>query len=109
MRGGQHAAAVTPASAWHRHRCLLLLVVHRLSNGAPPSPCPRSTPINRRSFNTSKRVVDEMVVSLARCTRPKLAVAADIALGRRKRAGSTPRTFCSLADIGPEAVALVEG
>lgn len=62
-----------------------------------------------RSFNTSKRVVDEMVVSLARCTRPKLRVAADVALGRRKRPDATPTTFCSFADIQPEALELVEG
>lgn len=70
------------------------------------APSPR---LLRRSFNTSKRVVDEMVVSLARCTRPKLRLAADVALGRRKRADATPTTFCSFADIQPEAMELVEG
>jgi hypothetical protein len=65
--------------------------------------------ISRLSFNTSKRVVDEMVVSLARCTRPKLKIAMDVVLGRRKRAETTPRTFCSFEEISPEALALVEG
>jgi hypothetical protein len=60
------------------------------------------------SFTTSKRVVDEMVVSLARCKRPKLKVLLDVALGRRKRAASTPHTFCKFEEVGPEALQLVE-
>ncbi|KAL4447467.1 hypothetical protein ABPG75_004686, partial [Micractinium tetrahymenae] len=64
--------------------------------------------ISRLSFNTSKRVVDEMVVSLARCTRPKLLILLDMLLGRRKRGASAPPTFCSFADISPEALELVE-
>lgn len=41
--------------------------------------------------------------------RPKLKIAADVVLGRRKRAESTPRTFCSFDEISPEALELVEG
>ena len=70
---------------------------------------PRAPPPPRCSFNTSKRVVDEMVVSLARCTRPKLRLAAEVALGRRKQPEAAGRTFCSFADISPEALELVEG
>ena len=44
-----------------------------------------------------------------RCTRPKLLVMLDVMLGRRKRAVTTPPTFCSMADICPEAMQLVEG
>ena len=50
-----------------------------------------------------------MVVSLARCTRPKLRLAAEVALGRRKQPEAAGRTFCSFADISPEALELVEG
>lgn len=71
----------------------------------PPTPNPHPC----CSFNTSKRVVDEMVVSLARCIRPKLCIVADVALGRRKRPSSTPATFCSFDAIAPEAMELVEG
>ncbi len=60
------------------------------------------------SFNTSKRVVDEMVVSLARCKRPKLKIMADVMLGRRKRLRSLPETFHKFEDIAPEALHLVE-
>lgn len=49
-----------------------------------------------------------MVVSLARCTRPKLLILLDMLLGRRKHAASTPATFCSFADISPDALELVE-
>lgn len=44
-----------------------------------------------------------------RCCRPKLKIAADVVLGRRKRAETTPRTFCSFEEISPEALELVEG
>ncbi|KAI3429288.1 hypothetical protein D9Q98_005384 [Chlorella vulgaris] len=64
--------------------------------------------ISRLSFNTSKRVVDEMVVSLARCKRPKLKVLFDVILGRRKQPASTPPTFCGFDEIAPEALQLVE-
>lgn len=154
-----------------------------------PSVCRLPSPLAFRSFNTSKRVVDEMVVSLARCTRcagpvrcclpcpwhprgclawgekvrhwraaraalgaastlvefmhhlcslraiagcdrfsgpaaflqtirplrflaarrPKLKIAADVVLGRRSAAETTPRTFCSFDQISPEALELVEG
>ncbi len=60
------------------------------------------------SFNTSKRVVDEMVVSLARCKRPKLKVLLDVMLGRRKRPASTPATFVPFEEVAPEALQLVE-
>lgn len=67
---------------------------------------PNSVPT--RSFNTSKRVVDEMVVSLARCKRPKLKILFDVMLGRRKRSGSMHHTFCKFEEIAPEALKLVE-
>ena len=65
--------------------------------------------ISRLSFTTAKRVVDEMVVALARCKRPKLMVFADVLLKRRKRAETTPPTFCGFESIAPEALAAVEG
>jgi hypothetical protein len=49
-----------------------------------------------------------MVVALARCTRPKLKILFDMALGRRKAAETTPPTFCAFEQVGPEALALVE-
>jgi hypothetical protein len=49
-----------------------------------------------------------MVVALARCTRPKLKIMFDMALGRRKAAETTPPTFCAFEQVGPEALALVE-
>jgi hypothetical protein len=49
-----------------------------------------------------------MVVSLARCKRPKLKVLFDVILGRRKRPASTPPTFCGFDEIAPEALQLVE-
>ena len=47
--------------------------------------------------------------ALYRCTRPKLLIMLDVLLGRRKRAVTTPPTFCSMADICPEAMQMVEG
>ena len=60
--------------------------------------------ISRLSLRNTRRVVDDMVLALGRCKRPKLAILADIALGRRKNPASTPPTYCSFEDIGDEAL-----
>ncbi len=65
--------------------------------------------ISRLSFGTSKRLVDEMVVSLARCKRPKLVVLADLLLRRRSRLDHMPATLCAYEDMSDEAVHALEG
>lgn len=64
--------------------------------------------ITRLSFPTTQRIVDDMVLALARCKRPKLAVLLDVLLGRRKDPESTPPTFCSFEDMGAEASAALK-
>jgi hypothetical protein len=59
--------------------------------------------ITRVSFPNTQRVVDDMVLALARCKRPKLAILLDAIVGRRKNPETTPPTFCAFEDIGPEA------
>jgi Lipase (class 3) len=59
--------------------------------------------ITRVSFPNTQRVVDDMVLALARCKRPKLAILMDAIVGRRKNPETTPPTFCAFDDIGPEA------
>ncbi|KDD75293.1 hypothetical protein H632_c761p0, partial [Helicosporidium sp. ATCC 50920] len=60
--------------------------------------------ISRLSLNNLKRIVDEMVLALARCRRPKLLVMFDHLLKRRGGNRVAPRTFCDLGDIPDEAV-----
>ena len=64
--------------------------------------------ITRLSFPNTQRVVDDMVLALARCKRPKLAILGDIVIGRRRNPDSTPPTFCTFEDIGPEAQAALK-
>ncbi|KAL4537144.1 hypothetical protein Ndes2526B_g04945 [Nannochloris sp. 'desiccata'] len=59
--------------------------------------------ITRTSFPNTQRIVDDMVLALARCKRPKLAILTDAILRRRKNPDTTPPTFCAFDDIGPEA------
>jgi sn1-specific diacylglycerol lipase len=59
--------------------------------------------ITRVSFPNTQRIVDDMVLALARCKRPKLAIISDVIVGRRKNPETTPPTFCAFEDIGPEA------
>ena len=64
--------------------------------------------IPRLGLPTTRRVVDDMVLALARCKRPKLAIVVDVLTGRRKDPESTPPTFCTIEDIGPEAKEVLE-
>ncbi len=64
--------------------------------------------ITRLSFSNTQRVVDEMVLALARCKRPKLAILLDVLVGRRKDLDKAPPTFCSFEDVGPEAQAVLK-
>lgn len=64
--------------------------------------------IPRLGLPTTRRVVDDMVLALARCKRPKLAIVVDVLSGRRKDPESTPPTFCAIEDIGPEAREVLE-
>ena len=59
--------------------------------------------ISRVSFPNTQRVVDDMVLALARCKRPKLAILWDVISGRRKDPTTTPPTFCAFDAIGSEA------
>jgi hypothetical protein len=59
--------------------------------------------ITRVSLPNTKKIVDDMVLALARCKRPKLAIFTDAIFGRRKYPETTPPTFCAFEDIGPEA------
>lgn len=61
--------------------------------------------ISRLAIPTTQRTVDDMVLALARCKRPKLAVFMDALLGRRKDPATAPPTFCAFEDVGPEALA----
>ena len=64
--------------------------------------------ISRLSFPTTQRIVDDMVLALARCKRPKLAVLLDAILGRRSDPETSPPTFCSFEDMGAEASAALK-
>lgn len=61
--------------------------------------------ISRVSFPNAQRVVDDMVLALARCKRPKLAIMWDVMAKRRKDPATAPPTFCAFEDVGPEAEA----
>jgi len=62
-----------------------------------------SDAITRVSVVNAQKIVDDMVLALARCKRPKLAILTDAVVGRRKYPETTPPTFCAFEDIGPEA------
>jgi len=63
-----------------------------------------SDAISRLSLVTARLAVDDMVLALARCKRQKLAVLADILIGRRKDPATAPPTFCAFEDVGEEAM-----
>ncbi|KAL6771318.1 hypothetical protein ACKKBG_A25860 [Auxenochlorella protothecoides x Auxenochlorella symbiontica] len=64
--------------------------------------------ISRLSFNTVKRMVDEMVVCLARCRRPKLVVLSDLILRRRGGNRIPPLTLCDMDEIPEDTLAILE-
>ena len=64
--------------------------------------------ISRLGIPTMQRLIDDMVLALARCKRPKLAVLTDLMLGRRADPATAPPTFCAFEDIGPEAKAALQ-
>lgn len=64
--------------------------------------------ISRLGLAGVQRVVDDMVLALARCRRAKLRVAADAVAGRRADPATAPPTFCALEDLGDEALAVLE-
>lgn len=65
-------------------------------------------PISRLGLPTTRRVVDEMVLALARCKRPKLVIMYDFLTGKRNDPESVPPTFCAFKDIGEEARAALQ-
>ena len=64
--------------------------------------------ISRLSFPNTQRIVDDMVLALARCKRPKLAIMLDAVLGKRSDPDLAPPTFCSFEDMGSEASAALK-
>ncbi|KAL6771321.1 hypothetical protein ACKKBG_A25865 [Auxenochlorella protothecoides x Auxenochlorella symbiontica] len=64
--------------------------------------------ISRMSFNALKRTVDEMVICLARCRRPKLIVLADFLLGRRGKSRVPPSTLCDMDNIPDFTLKILE-
>lgn len=64
--------------------------------------------ISRISIRNIKGVIDEMVLALGRCKRPKLFILMDIILGRRRDPTSCPPTFCTFEDIDEEARAALQ-
>lgn len=55
-----------------------------------------------------KSIIDEMVLALGRCKRPKLFILMDIIMGRRRDPTSCPPTFCAFEDIDEEARSALE-
>ncbi|KAL6777560.1 hypothetical protein ACKKBG_A14745 [Auxenochlorella protothecoides x Auxenochlorella symbiontica] len=65
--------------------------------------------ISRLSFSNMKRVVDEMVLSLARCRRPKLKVVGDLLLKRRGGGRrEPPQTSCPVHELSDEVLRRLE-
>jgi len=55
--------------------------------------------ISRLGVKNVKDLVDDMVFSLCRCKRPKLKIALDVLLSKRKNPLTCPRTYCSFDNI----------
>jgi len=55
--------------------------------------------ISRLGLTQVKDLVDDMVFSLCRCKRPKLKIATDVLLSKRKDPLTAPRTYCSFEDV----------
>ncbi len=55
--------------------------------------------ISRLGIKNVKDLVDDMVFSLCRCKRPKLKIALDVLLSKRKNPLTCPRTYCSFDNI----------
>lgn len=64
--------------------------------------------ISRLSIKNVKSIIDEMVLALGRCKRPKLFILMDIIMGRRRDPTSCPPTFCAFEDIDEEAKLTLE-
>jgi len=55
--------------------------------------------ISRLGLKNVTDLVDDMVFSLCRCKRPKLKIAMDVILSKRRDPLTAPRTYCSFEDI----------
>jgi hypothetical protein len=55
--------------------------------------------ISRLSVKNVKNLIDDVVFSLCRCKRPKLKIAMDVLLAKRKDPLTAPKTYCSFEDI----------
>ena len=58
--------------------------------------------ISRLSILGVKNLIDDIVLSLCRCKRPKLKIVWDLILGLRKDPQTAPETYCSIDDIDEE-------
>eukprot|EP00889_Picochlorum_renovo_P004041 jgi/Picre1/31071/NNA_006426.t1 len=61
--------------------------------------------ISRLSILGVKNLIDDIVLSLCRCKRPKLKIVWDLILGLRKDPQTAPETYCSIDDIDEEVKA----
>ena len=81
---------------------LLSLPLSRLSHRFCTSVVVGRDVISRLSFTNTARVVDDMVLALARCRAAKLRVSVSALLGNRRDPSKTQATFCGFEDIDPE-------
>jgi len=58
--------------------------------------------ISRLGILGVKNLIDDIVLSLCRCKRPKLKILWDIMLGLRKDPQTAPKTYCSIDDMDDE-------
>ena len=64
--------------------------------------------ISRLSIGNMRAIVDDMVLALARCKRPKMSIILDLLLGRRKDPATAPPTFCRIGDVSKEVKVALE-
>ena len=61
--------------------------------------------ISRLSLTTAKRLVDDMVMCLACCRRPKLFTLVDLLLGRHPE---DKAVFCSLPEVSDDVLGVLQ-